>query len=137
MSAAESNELARRVRWPGAMLSIGGVLQVTWTAISNFALGPYLDELLEGLRALSPAGQVGGGMFEWWNTVSIVVSVVIALVIIAGGLQMTRGRSWGLSLAAAVAAMFPCFAPCCGLLIPVGIWAVFVLNDPLVRAEMR
>ena len=51
-----------------------------------------------------------------------------------GGLKMKSLGSYGLSMAGAIAALIPCFGSCCCIGIPVGIWALIVLNKPEVKS---
>ena len=108
---ATASDPAKRVLWPGALLAVGGALQIA----SYLALEVWFAETVEGLEKLSPAGRAGGAWMDWLNWISIGVSFVLSLVLIAGGVQMARGRAWGLSLAAAVCAIVPCLAPRCAL----------------------
>ena len=70
-----------------------------------------------------------GGMF-----INAFVLLTSALVIY-GSTQMMKLKNFGLSMAAAIIAMIPCFGPCCCLGLPVGIWALVVLNKPEVKAS--
>ena len=130
-------ELRDLVRWPGALLVTAGVLQLASIAGSTVLVETVFPDFMSALESLSPVGAAGGGALGVWNAISTALSVVLSLVVLAGGLQMMRGRSWGLSLTAAVLAMVPCFAPCCGLFTPAGIWAILVLNRPDVREGMK
>jgi hypothetical protein len=50
---------------------------------------------------------------------------------------MKRLENHGMSMAAAIIAMVPCISPCCLIGLPIGIWALTVLNDPSVKAAFR
>ncbi len=70
------------------------------------------------------------------GAVGIVISLLglaIGAFIIYGAFQMKELRSYGMAMAAAVAAMVPCISPCCCLGLPVGIWALVVLLKPEVK----
>ncbi len=66
---------------------------------------------------------------------------VIALVrdgfIIFGMMKMMKLQSYGLALTACIMSMIPCTSPCCLIGIPIGIWGIVVLNDPLVKGSFR
>lgn len=62
----------------------------------------------------------------------VLANLVLRLVMLAGGIQMLRVRSYGLSMAAAVTAIIPC-GMCCFMDLPFGIWALVVLLDANVR----
>ena len=64
-----------------------------------------------------------------------VLTLVLAGVILWGGIQMRRCRSYGLCMTAAILAMIPCTFPCCLLGLPIGIWALVVLSKPEVKLQ--
>ena len=68
---------------------------------------------------------------------SSVLSLVLCGLTFYGALKMKNLQAYGLSLAAAIIAVVPCFQPCCCLGIPAGIWALVVLNKPEVKAAFR
>lgn len=83
-------------------------------------------------------------MFEMINSVSGGVGIVLSLialavgvVILLGALKMKNLTSYGFAMASAVLAMVPCVSPCCLVGLPIGIWAVVVLNDPAVKSAFR
>ena len=63
-----------------------------------------------------------------------VVSLILAPVVIAGGITMLRGKNMGLSRSAAILAMIPVTSCCCIVGIPVGIWAFRTLKKPEIVA---
>ncbi len=65
------------------------------------------------------------------------LALIAAPVIIYGAIQMMKGRKFGLAKASAILAIVP-FTSCCFLFgIPIGIWALTVLNKPDVKAFFR
>jgi hypothetical protein len=62
-----------------------------------------------------------------------VLQVGLAILMWVGATRMARLQSWGLSLAAAIAALLPCSC-CCILGLPLGIWAIVILAKPDVKA---
>jgi hypothetical protein len=64
--------------------------------------------------------------------VATLITAVLALLILLGGIQMLRVRSRGLVMFASVLAVIPCLSPCCILGIPFGIWALVAVNRPEV-----
>jgi hypothetical protein len=56
---------------------------------------------------------------------------------IFGGVKMMQLRSFGLAMAASIVALIPCWGSCCCIGIPVGIWALIVLNKPEVKTAFR
>jgi flagellar motor component MotA len=69
--------------------------------------------------------------------VSGIVGMVIGVVILMGALKMKKLESYGFSMAAAILAMLPCISPCCLIGLPIGIWAVVVLNKPEVKSAFH
>jgi len=83
-------------------------------------------------------------MFEMVNSVSGGIGIVgsliglaVGVVILLGALKMKSLTSYGFAMASAVLAMIPCVSPCCLVGLPIGIWAVVVLNDPAVKSAFR
>jgi hypothetical protein len=78
--------------------------------------------------------QAGGG------TMGLVFSILHAAVagaIIVGAQKMKNLQSRGMAMTAAILAMIPCLTPsvCCILGLPMGIWALVTLNDPVVKSS--
>ncbi len=65
------------------------------------------------------------------------VAIGIGVVILMGALKMKKLESHGFSMAAAILAALPCLSPCCLIGLPIGIWAVVVLNKPEVKAAFK
>lgn len=67
------------------------------------------------------------------------LGILICLFILYGALKMKKLENYGLSVAVTIVAMIPCLAPClspcCLVGIPIGIWALVVLNKPEVKAS--
>ena len=66
-----------------------------------------------------------------------VVSLLVAPVLIAGGIAMLQGKRLGLARVAAILAMIPMTSCCCVVGIPVGIWAFRLLKKPQVEDYFR
>ena len=64
-------------------------------------------------------------------------SLVLAPVVIVGGIGMLHGKRLGLARAAAVLAIVPLTSCCCLVGIPIGIWALRVLKNPDVEAHFH
>jgi hypothetical protein len=74
-----------------------------------------------------------GGTF---GTVANLATLAISGFIVYGGVKLQRLESHTLCLVAIILAMLPCGCNCC-LGLPVGIWALVVLNRPEVRSQFR
>jgi hypothetical protein len=61
------------------------------------------------------------------------VGIFASAAIFYGGLKMRALENYTLSMVASILAIIPCVSPCCFVGIPIGIWAVVVLNRPEVR----
>ena len=66
-----------------------------------------------------------------------IVGLGVGVVILMGALKMKKLESFGFSMAAAILAALPCISPCCLVGLPIGIWAVVVLNKPEVKSAFR
>ena len=76
------------------------------------------------------------GMMAPLMFLAVVLNLAFSITVIIGGWQMRQARSYGLALIAAILALLPCtFGWILGL--PIGIWALFVLMEPEVKAAFR
>jgi len=129
-----STDARQAVQGPAICLiivgALGGVLQAInlvmhllgWAVGSMESTGnPQIDHILE---------MFSGGL----GVVFILIPLAMSLLIIFGGVRMMSLRSFGFCIGATVIAMLPCVSPCCCLGLPIGIWALVVLNRPEVRA---
>jgi len=132
---AEQPVFADRVRWPAIGLLLTGALGIVsllgslaWSFLAPAEMTQQqMREMPEFMRFLfSPAWLVGSSL----------VDLAVCAIVILGGVQMLRLKSYGLAVASSVLAMIPCFACCCvGL--PAGIWALVVLFKPEVKQAFR
>ncbi len=74
---------------------------------------------------------------QGFSRFSTVIGLLLGGVTFFGALKMRKLENFGLSMAAAIIAIIPCFQPCCCLGIPVGIWALVVINKPEVKSAFR
>jgi hypothetical protein len=102
-------------------------------------LGIALNVLNIGLGAAQGGGEqqlpimASGGL----GIVQALVGLAISGVALYGGMQMKSLQSYGLAFTSAILVMIPCISPCCLIGLPIGIWAIVVLNDPIVKASFR
>lgn len=68
---------------------------------------------------------------------TVFLTVVVAVVILFGGLQMLKLKTYGLAIAASICACLPCACPCCFIGIGFGIWSLTVLNQPDVKGQFN
>lgn len=90
------------------------------------ALPPDLDPEVRKLFELLQGGSVG------FSILSMILGIALSAVVLMGGIKLRRLESHGVVMAAAILAVIPCFNCCCvGL--PVGIWALVVINAADVK----
>ena len=65
-----------------------------------------------------------------------VVFMLWGLVVLLGAFKFHRLESYGLAMTSAIVAMLPCNF-CCALGLPLGIWALVVLNKPEVKGAFK
>ncbi|HEY7328534.1 MAG TPA: MJ0042-type zinc finger domain-containing protein [Gemmataceae bacterium] len=65
-----------------------------------------------------------------------IVAACFAGAILMGGLKMKRLENYGSVMTAAILALLPC-GNCCCIGLPLGIWALVVLNRPEVKGSFR
>lgn len=66
-----------------------------------------------------------------------IFGLAVSSVILVGAIKMQSLRSYSLAFTAALLAVIPCLTPCCFLGLPLGIWALVVLNKPEVKAQFE
>jgi hypothetical protein len=64
-----------------------------------------------------------------------VIAILIAGFCIFGFVKMMKLQGRGVSFAAVILAMIPCFGACWCLNLPLGIWALVAMNDAQVKAS--
>lgn len=72
-----------------------------------------------------------------FNLFSVVIGLVLGIIILLGAIRMVKLQSYGFAMTAAILSIIPCTSPCCLIGMPIGIWALVVLNDPAVKAAFR
>jgi hypothetical protein len=122
-----------KVQGPAIGLMITGGIGV---ALSLLAL--VLNMLGTGLGAAGGGDQqiqvmAQGGL----GIVQSVVGLAISGFALYGGMQMKQLQNYGLAFGASILVMIPCLSPCCLIGLPIGIWSIVVLNDPMVKASFR
>jgi hypothetical protein len=66
-----------------------------------------------------------------------IFGLTVSIVILVGAVKMQSLRSYSFAFTAALLAVVPCLTPCCFLGLPLGIWALVVLNKPEVKAQFK
>jgi len=95
-------------------------------------------KLLEPPPELNESERMGFYIGAYGVNVLFVVVILSQLVIALGSSAFLRGKGRGLAMFTAILNLIPCCSsPFCVIGIPLGIWALIVLNDPAVRQTMR
>jgi hypothetical protein len=74
-----------------------------------------------------------GGILALAIIIVVVLTGVFGVLVVIGGQQMRRLKSYGLGLTAAILALIPVLSACFPIGTPVGIWAIIALNQPEVK----
>jgi len=112
----------------GVLGILTNLLGVTMNSLNNF-------NGMNGMNGMNNPQvmqlmQMGTGAL---GIIMSVLKIVLGAFIVYGALKMKSLRQHGLALGAAIVAVIPCISPSCCIGIPIGIWALIVLNKPEVR----
>ena len=114
-----------------AMIVVGGLSLLV-------AIPVLIFQVIGFLRTMNRlGGQIppGGYVYLVAAVVSMLVSIVIHMLIIVGGVKMVKFESWGAALTGAILLILPCTV--CWIGLPIGIWATIVLSLSDVRTRFR
>lgn len=126
------NEILNKLKVPAIGLIVTGILNLFWgmlSVISNIYLfvtkqGHFANSFQTNAEHL---GIIIGILIT-------VLSLAVSPIIIYGAIQMMKGNKYKLAATSAILAIVP-VTSCCFLLgVPLGIWALVVLNQPDVTA---
>ena len=68
----------------------------------------------------------------------LLIGLVVPIVVLLGTIRMENLQSYGFAMTTAILSIIPFTSPCCFLIgTPIGIWALWVLTDPDVKAAFR
>jgi hypothetical protein len=119
----------------GGCLILYAVAQIILVTMSLFFQSVVGFGTIDGFR--------GEGADEAYATgvvigqiMAVVLSGIVMLTILAGGIQMIRFKVWGLCLAACILTIMPCNCFCL-LGLPIGIWGTVMLSLGSVRSAFR
>jgi hypothetical protein len=116
-------EPAERARDAGLFLIISGIAQIAGSAVVAAALAPLL---------------VGEGLTGGWEiTIALglllaIAGILVGVIVIVGGGRTQKLRDYRFCRRCCILAMLPLFGFVVGL--PFGIWALWVLRRPDVKA---
>jgi hypothetical protein len=114
---------------------LGGLAQAASILLNLLGIG------MAGAAA-SQGGSNGQELPAWVNMMSgglgivfNIIGIIMAVVVFMGAMKMKKLQSFGFVMAATIIAMVPCISPCCWVGLPIGIWALVVLNKPEVKGS--
>ncbi len=122
---------ASKVKAPAITMLICSAIGVLLQLVSL-----AMNILGTGLSAAGSSGSSDQFAALMSGVVGMVFNVIASLVsgfCIFGLLKMMKLQSRGLSYAAVILSMIPCFGACWCLNLPLGVWALVVLADPQVK----
>jgi hypothetical protein len=111
----------------GLVMVVAGLV-VNVMTLNGFHIGPQqmYDPQMQKL-----IGTLGGSL----GIVQNIISGIVGVVVLLGAAKMQKLESYQFALTASIMAMVPCISPCCLLGLPLGIWALVVLNKPEVKSH--
>jgi GYF domain 2 len=113
----------------GGLLSLAGLVMQLLGVNQDQKLPPGLPvEWEKGLQAYME-------FVDKFGVVTNILVLVLSLVTVFAGVRMLQLRSYGWVLTGIFLAMIPCLSGCCCLGIPLGIWALVVINRPAIKAS--
>jgi hypothetical protein len=147
-------EASTAVRTPATLLIMVGVLGVVIAillVIQLDSLPGKLDQMIALIEADPQLPQADKDkQIDFWTAFRdaaeertafltyYILNIVCSMIVVIGGINMLRLSGPLIPTFSSILAMLPCaLGGCCCLLgMPVGIWAIIVLNRPEVRAAM-
>ena len=142
---APQGQIAEAVRAPAIALLVYGIIGIANAllgVVGSFfgaSINAWMFERLEKEGVVVPsfvsaAGRAAGLLV---NLLSNFFALALAGLITYAGLRMPKLRDHGICMAGAIAALLPCGGCCCLIGMPIGIWALIVLNRADVRASFQ
>ncbi len=113
--------------------SLGGLAQIAGILMSALGAGAGMAGMEGQPDAPAWANAMSGGI----GIISGIVGLIMAVVILLGALKMKKLENFNFAMTASVIAMVPCISPCCLIGLPIGIWALVMLNKPEVKSAFR
>ena len=66
-----------------------------------------------------------------------IVAILVGVFLLYAGLKIRKLENYNAGLIGSIIAMVPCISPCCLIGLPVGIWALVILNRPEVKSHFQ
>lgn len=132
-AAAAENKAAA----PGMVLALTGLVMALFGVFTMLnALFGFADGVM---AAYTPDQEMDAALSGTTGALFGAMNFVASMLVAAAGWKMRHLESHLLCVIGALLAVVPCFTGCgcCLLSVPVGIWALVVLNDPSVKAQFH
>ena len=122
---------------PSLLLIIFGSLNVLFAIYGLVAGGmnkAQMAQLLNDPNMPQQAKDLIAMMAGAGSKVFGLLGMVIAGLMVFGGVQMRNLKSYGLAMTACILGMLPC-TNCCCVTLPIGIWALTILMKPEIKSS--
>ena len=126
-------EAKRRVSLPAIFLLILAPLSIPLAGLDFYGRMLAKPEEIPFVDQNDPAAVEQAAMGNKIFAGVDILHIVLQVVVIFGALQMKSLSSRSMAMTAAIIACIPCLSPACICGIPLGIWALVVMNDPIVQ----
>jgi hypothetical protein len=110
----------------GALGILGQLIGVTFNNFSHYSQFNFPGQNEDVMRVFQMSSGILGVVFS-------VFKIGLGIFVLYGALKMKDLQKHTLCILASIVALIPCISPCCCVGIPIGIWALIVLNKPEVR----
>jgi len=135
----ERKDPTQLIRWPAVGLIFVGVTDLIISLmfiVGGEQLGEAINKAVEDQGGATQDLDFSN-MGNPANLFLTILGFAITILVVVGGVAMLKKKGWALALVASILTMIPCFGPCCGLFLPIGVWSLIVLMKPEVKEAMR
>jgi hypothetical protein len=133
-----SREAAQQaVNGPAVGLMVTAILGFVVVAIRLVFSLAGLAGIDFGLQQIQDARiqQMFGRLSSTLGIFECIIGAIVGVVVLMGAMKMKSLRNYSFAFAASILAMVPCVSPCCWVGLPIGIWALVVLNRPEIKSS--
>jgi hypothetical protein len=128
--AADTSAALLEVSGPATGLIILAILHIFWVIIT------FVFRLVGASMFQSSEFASNPAFANMFNSrlgfLTGLLGILIAILILMGGIKMKKLESYGLAMTAGIVALLPC-SVCCIIGLPIGIWSLVVLSKPEVK----
>ena len=127
----------RQVKGPAIGLKVTAVIGLLLVAAGLVINILMLSGIQTGLQQINDPqiqkllSSMGGGL----GIVQNLIGAVAGVIVLMGAAKMQKLQNHQFALTAGIVAMLPCISPCCVFGLPIGIWALVILNKPEVKSQ--